>query len=232
MYVWLNRLHALPMEELSSSMEWTIFRQRWQYVYYFGSNSTPISLDLACIFWNRGIQQRHQCSTKKSLGKNFLPEEYDDISFDVNSQRYSKYYLLADGIYSKWSIFVQSIKDPQGEKRKHFANKQEAARKDVERCFGALKTRWSILQQPSRLWGLCDIENVVIACCIMHNMIIDDERDYNLSTVLEPVRVEHTHRNLNFEEYLQGQVKIQNRKQHFQLRNDLIEHLWSLKGNL
>ena len=66
----------------------------------------------------------------------------------------------------------------------------------------------------------------------MHNMIIEDERDHNLSAVLELVRVENTHRNINFEEYLQGQVEIQNREQHFQLRNDLIEYLWSLRGNL
>ena len=72
MYVWLNRLYALPIEKLSSSMEWSIFTQRWQYVYYFGSNSRPISLDLACIFYNCGIQQQHQYCTKKSLGKKFL----------------------------------------------------------------------------------------------------------------------------------------------------------------
>ena len=95
-----------------------------------------------------------------------------------------------------------------------------------------LKTRWSIIQQPNRLWGLCDIENVIIACCIMHNMIIDDERDHNQSAVLEHVRVKNTHRNLNFEVDLQRQVEIQNREQHFQLRNDLIEHLWSLREDL
>jgi hypothetical protein len=77
--------------------------------------------------------------------------EYDDISFDVNSRRYSKYYLLADDIYPKWWTFVKSIKYPQGEKIKHFANKHEAARKDAERCFGVLKARWSILQQTSCL---------------------------------------------------------------------------------
>ena len=27
MYVWFNRLHALPMEELSNSMEWIIFKK-------------------------------------------------------------------------------------------------------------------------------------------------------------------------------------------------------------
>ena len=42
----------------------------------------------------------------------------------------------------------------------------------------------------------------------MHNMIMEDVRDHNLSTVLEPVCVENTHRNLNFEEYLQEQVEI------------------------
>ena len=82
---------------------------------------------------------------KNLLVRNFLWKEYDDISFEVNSRRYSKYYLLADHIYPKWSIFVQSIKDPQCEKRKHFANKHEATRKDVERCFRVLKARWSIL---------------------------------------------------------------------------------------
>jgi hypothetical protein len=127
---------------------------------------------------------------------------------------------------------VQFIKDPQGEKMKHFATKHEAARKDVERCFGVLKARWSILQQPSRLWGLCEIENVVIPCCIMYNLIIEDEREHNLSAILEPMHVENTHRNLNFEEYLQEQVEIQNRDQHFQLRINLIEHLWNLRGNL
>ena len=101
---------------------------------------------------------------KNSLVRNFLSGEYDDISFDVDSRRYSKYYLLAHGIYPKWSIFVQSIKDPQGEKKKNFANKQKATRNDVERCFGMLKARWLILHQPSRLWGLCDIEN---ASCII-----------------------------------------------------------------
>ena len=55
----------------------------------------------------------------------FLFREYDDISFDINSRLYSKYYLLADDLYPKWSIFVQSIKDRQGEKRKHFANKHK-----------------------------------------------------------------------------------------------------------
>ena len=72
MYTWLNILHALPMEELSSSIEWTIFGQWWQHVNYFWNNNRPISLVLTCIFWNYGNQQRHQCFTKKSFGTNIF----------------------------------------------------------------------------------------------------------------------------------------------------------------
>ncbi len=61
------------------------------------------------------------------------------MSFEVNGHRYPHYYLLADGIYSKWTIFVQIIHDPQGEKRQYYAKMKETARKDVERCFGVLQ---------------------------------------------------------------------------------------------
>jgi len=39
------------------------------------------------------------------------------------------------------------------------------------------------------------------------------------------MRVENTHRNLNFEDDLQpGQVKIENKDVYFQLKNDLVEY--------
>ncbi len=38
---------------------------------------------------------------RSPLVRNFLSGEYNDIFFDINSRRYSKYYLLADDIYPK-----------------------------------------------------------------------------------------------------------------------------------
>ena len=61
-----------------------------------------------------------------------------DMTFKVNGQEYNWYYLLANGIYPQWSCFVQSIYMPGDEKHVHFANWQEACRKDVEQCFGVL----------------------------------------------------------------------------------------------
>jgi hypothetical protein len=66
----------------------------------------------------------------------FLEGHGQNTNFEVNGHRFPHYYLLADEIYSKWIIFVQTNHNPQGEKRQYYAKMQEAARKDVERCFG------------------------------------------------------------------------------------------------
>ena len=75
--------------------------------------------------------------------RNFTYDMHDDLHFELNSWLHSRYYLLVDGIYiyiyPTWSIFVQFIKDPQGENRKYSASKQELAKINVEGCFGVLK---------------------------------------------------------------------------------------------
>ena len=43
--------------------------------------------------------------------------EASDMTFEVNGQEYNYYYLLADGIYSPWSYFVQSIHQADDEKK-------------------------------------------------------------------------------------------------------------------
>ena len=57
-------------------------------------------------------------------------------------------YYLADGIYPKWSSIVQTIHEPVGSKKKYFATQQEACRKDVERAFGVLQSRFAIVKGP------------------------------------------------------------------------------------
>jgi hypothetical protein len=39
-------------------------------------------------------------------------------------------------------------------------------------------------------------------------------------------------RRLNFEDYVHGHEMIRDGRSHYMLRNDLMEHLWALKGNL
>ena len=75
-----------------------------------------------------------------------------DVHFVVNGTTYSRGYYLADGIYPEWSTFVKSFSYPEDPKRVKFKQMQEAARKDVERAFGVLKSRWAIVSGPVRSW--------------------------------------------------------------------------------
>ncbi|XP_035844063.1 uncharacterized protein LOC118490503 [Helianthus annuus] len=50
----------------------------------------------------------------------------------VSVVEYRRGYYLADGIYPSWSTIVKTIPFPEDEKRKKFAKRQEAARKDIE----------------------------------------------------------------------------------------------------
>uniref|UniRef100_A0A0D3BTK1 DDE Tnp4 domain-containing protein n=1 Tax=Brassica oleracea var. oleracea TaxID=109376 RepID=A0A0D3BTK1_BRAOL len=75
------------------------------------------------------------------------------------------------------ATFIQSIPLPQGPKESLFATHQEAAHKDVERAFGILQARFAIVKIPALLWDKIKIGKIMRACIIMHNMIVEDERD-------------------------------------------------------
>ena len=54
------------------------------------------------------------------------------MNFTANGRDYHLAYYLTDGIYPKWTTFIQSIPIPQGPKAVLFSQRQEAARKAVD----------------------------------------------------------------------------------------------------
>jgi len=68
---------------------------------------------------------------------------------------------------------VKSIPIPQGEKKKLFVKCQEMAKKDVERAFGELKSRFTIIYGPSHNWQMSTMKNIIFAYIILHNMIVE-----------------------------------------------------------
>ena len=83
-------------------------------------------------------------------------------------------YYLADGIYPKWSTIVQTIHEPVGSNKKYFATQQEVCRKDVERAFGILQSRFAIVKGPARFfWEKNVLHDIMTKCIILHNMIIN-----------------------------------------------------------
>ena len=80
-------------------------------------------------------------------------------------------------IYPEWAGFVKSIRAPQNARDRLFAKKQELARKDVERAFAALQSRFAILRYAARYWHRSTLNDIMYACIILHKMIVEDERD-------------------------------------------------------
>ena len=143
-------------------------------------------------------------------------------------------YYLADGIYPSWATFVKTISLPQGRKNQHFAVIQELTRKDVERAFGVLQARFAIVRGPARVWDEETLTNIMKACIIMHNMIIEDEgsagdtefdgtdADTHVSVSRDPTQ--------ELEDFIQNHLRIRDRATHSQLQMDLVEHLWVRHG--
>uniref|UniRef100_A0A0D3A6Q7 DDE Tnp4 domain-containing protein n=1 Tax=Brassica oleracea var. oleracea TaxID=109376 RepID=A0A0D3A6Q7_BRAOL len=161
------------------------------------------------------------------------------VNLYVNGTEYHLGYYLTDGIYPKWATFVQSIRLPQGEKKSLFAKNQEVVRKDVERAFKVLQVRFAIVKNPSKLWDKDKIANIMRACIILHNMIVEDERSsFTQFDVLEFQEGEDVDDTFsvdmptNLGNTIDRRATVRNRQAHAQLKNDLIENIWTKFGHL
>ncbi|XP_022041674.1 uncharacterized protein LOC110944321 [Helianthus annuus] len=148
-----------------------------------------------------------------------------DTRFTVSGVEYRRGYYLADGIYPSWSTIVKTIPYPEEEKRKKFAKRQEAARKDIERAFGVLQKKWAVLEQPARAFTPKRLRLCMYACILLHNMIIEDEGraiceyDENASYG-NTVPVDPPQQDLN-------SFSLTNDFTHANLQQDLVEHVWN-----
>ena len=96
------------------------------------------------------------------------------------------HYILTDGIYPRWKMFVQSYRDPKKREERSFSKHQEGVRKSVERVFGVLFQRFNILYMPCRLWRKSSMRDVVTACAILHNMVVEYRRATYVSQIRAP----------------------------------------------
>ncbi|XP_058767609.1 uncharacterized protein LOC131641324 [Vicia villosa] len=162
------------------------------------------------------------------------------VQYTINGSSYNMGYYLADGIYLEWATFVKTISMPQGEKRKLFAQHQESARKDVERAFGVLQSRFAIIRGPARAWHMETLKHTIYACIILHNMIVEDEQhtyegdfDYSYDNVgnNNSTTETFTGSHPNLATRLQRRANLREKKVHRQLQGDLVEHIWERFGH-
>jgi hypothetical protein len=148
------------------------------------------------------------------------------VNFVINDHEYNKGYYLADGIYSRWGTFVKTITGVvPGGKKSWFAQCQDSCRKDVERAFGVLQARFSIVRFLELTRSKDPMWEIMNAYVIMHNMIIKSERELlvydhepyhrqgSLTTVNHQVPTE-------FAAFIAVRQEIQDANTHSQLQDD------------
>ena len=110
---------------------------------------------------------------------------------------------------------------------------QEALRKDVERAFGVLQARFAIFAQPARAWSKEKLHRIMRTCIILYNMIVEDERGSEEDLQYEQIRVAVVPSRSSasdFSTFVNNYKELRDESAHHQLRNNLIKHLWELKG--
>ena len=147
-------------------------------------------------------------------------------------------YYLADGKYPRWPVFVKTIRHAADDKKAYFAETHESARKDVERAFGVLQSRWAAIKGPTRLWDVQCVSQIMYACIIMHNMIVEDEGVQLTSWVSDNeagpshgTATPSVRRGVPLDEagHLQEFANMRQVDAHIQLQKDIIEELWARK---
>lgn len=158
---------------------------------------------------------------------------------------------LQDGIFPNWPVFLKTMSSPITGDQRRFCKMQEAIRKDVERAFGILQARFAIVSRPARFWKSGTLAKVLKCSIILHNLIVEDERDSYFSRtttvysytcgkkggrdamMAELARVNLSRFNSSdndseltpLQKFIGRFKAIQNEESHFQLRDDIIEHL-------
>ena len=147
--------------------------------------------------------------------------------------------LSRDVIYPSWSTFVKTIPTPQGPKQKYFVAAQESTRNDVERAFGVLQARFAIVRGPTRFFKQETLKDIMTACIILHNMIVEDERhtysqaaDFIFDWIDECSSEPILHNEMpDLATFIHRLHCIRDRETHSQLQSYLVEHLWQLHGD-
>ena len=161
----------------------------------------------------------------------------------INGTERDHAYFLTDGIYPEWSIFVKTFQVKSDPKKQLFGDRQEAVRKDIECAFGILVQKFHILQRPLRNWYLDEMKELLECCVIFHNIVVEDRcslgeiepadddanRPFPLFGQQQITAAEAAADGVDLFAARAGKfgVLMESSYLHYQLKQDLVEHIWS-----
>ena len=85
-------------------------------------------------------------------------------------------YLICDGGYHRWPCLNSPLKtSPAGSPVMQWSKKMELVRKGIEGVFGILKKRFKFLRNFNHLHNQSDVDNAMVTCCMLHNMLLEHD---------------------------------------------------------
>lgn len=84
--------------------------------------------------------------------------------------------LVVDSAYGPYSFACKPLADPNTESERMYQQAQISTRNIVERAFGVLKRQFPCLAIGIH-FHLDKIQDIIIACCILHNYIIQESNE-------------------------------------------------------
>ncbi|XP_057793118.1 uncharacterized protein LOC131009728 [Salvia miltiorrhiza] len=214
-----------------------IFRCRFRRAnYHPRSCRISRSVDLQCVFWNSGSNNYINVLNSSTLFNDRLEGRAPPITYQVNNSYYMSGFYLIDDFYLDRPTFVKSPPFSSDENNRRFKMMQEAAHKDIERAFGMLQARWTIIKGPTRLWKKEELSNIMFMCIILHNVIIQDEGEHAskweedvTDEALSSSAAAHSciGASPEFQAYVARQASMRDHDIHVRLTSDLKEHIWS-----
>ena len=131
----LGRLHALELAKLPDGL---------------GRSVSPTITGHDMYFWHCCLGFPGSINDRPVLGRSTISMAYLEspaasVEYTIGGTEFQGAFFLADGIYPPYAYLMKTISNPATAKEKLFAKCQEGCRKDVERAFGRLLSKWHIL---------------------------------------------------------------------------------------
>ncbi|KAJ9552217.1 hypothetical protein OSB04_016262 [Centaurea solstitialis] len=142
-----------------------------------------------------------------------------------------KYYLVDVGLPFRGSLIAPyrgvryhlkeySSRAPQNS-RELFNLRHSSLLNAIEIAFGVLKKRFPIIRSTTEPFYLCETQSdIFLACCILHNFLLDEDRDKELEE-----EVLHEILNVTREEETLASRDMDDRGE--QIRNSIANEMWS-----
>lgn len=103
-----------------------------------------------------------------------------------------------------------------------------------------LQARFKIIREPARLWDISDLAIIMRSCIILHNMIVEDERDTYAQRWTDYDQSEASGSSTSqqystevlpaFANHVRARSELRDPNVHHQLQADLVKHIWAKFG--